>query len=95
MKKFKNLNEFVDYYDKRAKAQGGKNIWRDQLAKVSTVIPYEDETLFYEDYYVGVVVSLNSKAMVITRKENNNPIVCRDEHGKIYRSHGEWILCQG
>ena len=94
MKKFDSLDTFVSYYEREAQERGGRNDWQDSLAKIRGAIPYEDETLFYEDYYVRVVLSTSSKAMLIERKENHNPVLYRDENGKIYRSHGEWALCQ-
>jgi hypothetical protein len=44
----------------------------------------------YEDDYVRIACSNSSMAMEVERKENNNPVLCVWEDGKIGRTHGEF-----
>ena len=44
----------------------------------------------YEDATVKVSIDPLSKEMEIRRMENNNPVICIDEDGEVYRTHGEF-----
>lgn len=93
--KFKNIEEFAAYYEKEARERGGRNDWRVGLARSSMHLTLKDKNVvFFEDYYVRVVLSLDTEAMSIERKENRNPVYVRDCNGEVYRVHGEWTKCQ-
>jgi hypothetical protein len=96
MRTFANVQEFAAHYEKLTKEQGGRNLWRAGLAKSGCYLPprdNEEKVLFFEDYYVRVVLSTESASMVIERKQNDNPVYCRIR-GEVIRTHGEWSLCQ-
>lgn len=38
---------------------------------------------------VSVLIDPNNKRLDIRRLENGNPVLCADEDGSIYRTHGE------
>lgn len=44
----------------------------------------------YEDAIVKVAIDPLSKEMEIRRVENGNPVICIDEDGEVYRTHGEF-----
>lgn len=95
MPKFKNESEFAAHYEKLAREEGGRNDYRLDMAKCACEIPSSDQNhRFYEDSYVRVLVSLDSQAMSITRKANNNPVYWRTAKGEVARTHGEWTLCR-
>lgn len=60
------------------------------MGHVGGWIPPQETATAYADDVVVIVRSLDSKAMVITKRENNNPVVGRDGKGDVYRFHGEW-----
>lgn len=45
--------------------------------------------LAFEDEVFRFVKDPNTQEIELTKKDNLNPVLCRDKDGKIYRSHGE------
>lgn len=60
------------------------------MGHVGGWIPPQETATAYADDVVVIVRSLDSKAMVVTKQKNNNPVVGRDGKGDVYRFHGEW-----
>lgn len=50
------------------------------------------ESLWYEDNIIQIVAEGDSQRILVIKKDNNNPIVCTDEQGKVLRWHGEAAL---
>ena len=95
MMKFTDIRKFAAHYSRKTRKHGVKNDRELTKAQVGCLIPRQDSNvLFLEDDFVRVLVSLDSKAMVIERKENDNPVYWRTCDGKVARTHGEWVLCQ-
>lgn len=61
-----------------------------QSAHVGGWLPPRESATAYADDVVIIVRSLDSKAMVVTKKENFNPVVGRDTSGEVFRYHDEW-----
>ena len=61
-----------------------------QMAHVGGWISPREKTTIYSDDVVTIVRSLDSKAMLITKMENHNPVVALAASGEVFRYHGEW-----
>lgn len=72
-----NIQNFIDNCVKIVDAKGVIDFYRDGLHKILCQIPYEDQTISYEDNKIAIVKSITSKALVILKLDNNNP-----EHGE-------------
>jgi len=61
-----------------------------QRAHIGCWIPGREKATAYQDDQILIVRSLDSKAMVVEKVENQNPVVGRNREGEIFRYHGEW-----
>lgn len=86
-----NISEFVAACEDIVTHLGGENALEAQLAKIGCTIPHKDQNVHvYKDEALLVVKSLDSKALLIEKLSNHNPVICRNENGNVYRQHGEW-----
>ena len=53
-------------------------------------VVYPNAKVEYCNYDNIKIIYTNEGECEIRRKENNNPVICRNKNQEIYRLHGEW-----
>ncbi len=87
------LKEFLYRCERIVDVLGGTNEREVRREKTGCTIPQKDANVrVYLDEEIRIVQSHDSEAFVVTRVENENPVLVRNKEGSILRDHGEWAL---